>query len=169
MPARSAPDKKWSTQNAQHLANGRSELAQAIQSLTAMGVSDGSFKDQYGTAAWTIQAPNSMAHLTRVNIIPGAPNIQSAYKSELGGLYGIIVAVEALCEHYDIDSGSITIACDGESALHYAFDWENKWLLKTPHLDLILAIQTMLQTSKIQWQFRHVKGHQDDFVGPLDK
>jgi hypothetical protein len=68
-------------------------------------VSDGSFKDQYGTSAWAIEAESSVDQCTGVdippvdeskenrckgaNIVPGAPTDQSAYRSEVARLFGI--------------------------------------------------------------------------------
>ena len=103
-------------------------------------------------------------------MVPGNPEDQSAFRSELAGLYGIVTATLYLCSLYEIKSGGITVACDGEVALDYSFDWDHKWLrASTPHLDLIHSIRTMIKLSPLQWKFRHVKGHQDDFVGPLDR
>jgi hypothetical protein len=77
-------------------------------------VSDGSFKSQYGTSAWAIKAESSVDKCTGadippeaasknsrrkgVNIVPGAPSDQSAYRSEVAGLFGIatMVATRAL-------------------------------------------------------------------------
>lgn len=65
-----------------------------------MGVSNGSFKNQYGTAALFIQGTNDTVYMTRVNMVFEAKYIQSTYRgSELVGLYGLIVAVQAICEH----------------------------------------------------------------------
>eukprot|EP00957_Ditylum_brightwellii_P055456 4201564-Ditylum_brightwellii.AAC.1 len=37
------------------------------------------------------------------------------------------------------------------------------------HFHLIAAIGTIIQRSKITWYWRHVKGHQADHQGPLDR
>eukprot|EP00978_Attheya_sp_CCMP212_P009880 scaffold23498_cov62-Attheya_sp.AAC.7 len=41
----------------------------------------------------------------------------SAYHSELGGLYGIICVVKDVCTVHTIESGHITIGCDGKEVL----------------------------------------------------
>ena len=78
-------------------------------------MSDGSFSpiDLYGTAAWIIQDKLTGGELTGMMIIPGQPNDLDAYRCELGGLYGIVVIIDALCVYDSIKSGSITRACDG--------------------------------------------------------
>eukprot|EP00957_Ditylum_brightwellii_P176942 13478124-Ditylum_brightwellii.AAC.1 len=37
------------------------------------------------------------------------------------------------------------------------------------HVDLISAIDYLLCKSPLIWKWRWVKGHQDDFYGPLDR
>ena len=128
------------------------------------------FKDEVGTSTWKIRGTTDEQHLTRVNTVPGSAEDQSAYRSELAGLYGIVSALTCLCQHLDIREGAITVSCDGEVTLDYVFDWSAKWLKPTaPHLDLVSSLSKMIQSSSLQWRFRYVKGHQDDFAGPLDR
>ena len=163
-------DQKWSMQEVEWSADGGQALVDAIANGCAIAVSDGSFKDEYGTAGWTIRGDTDDVFITGSNITPGDGQYQSAYRSELSGLYGIVVAVEVLCRVFNITDGSITVACDGESALDYAFDWDNRWLRAgTAHLDLISAIRKKVRDSPIQWKFRHVRGHQDDYAQQLDR
>ena len=37
------------------------------------------------------------------------------------------------------------------------------------HFNIISGINHKLQESPIQWFWRHIKGHQDDHLGPLDR
>ena len=160
----------WSVQQCSTLTQLAADVADAILAGTAIAVSDGSFKDSFGTSAWTLRGDTNESFITGVNVVPGSDEDQSAFRSELAGIYGIIIATTVLCELHDIHSGCITVACDGESALDYVFDWDKKWLTaSTPHLDLIAASRTLLRASPVQWKFHHVYGHQDDFVGPLDR
>ena len=74
-------------------------------------------------------------------MVPGNTEDQSAFRSELAGLYGIVTATLCLCSLYEIKSGEITVAWDGEVALDHSFDWDHKWLrASTPHLDQIHSI-----------------------------
>jgi hypothetical protein len=108
--------------------------------------------------------------MTGVNVTPGKQSAQSAFQSELSGLYGVVTGTEVVCKVFQVQTGQITVACDGESALDYVFDWNNRVLrASTPHLDLIVAIRRMIKASPLKWKFRHVKGHQDDYAGPLDR
>lgn len=97
------------------------ELANGIREGAARAVSDGSFKDEYGTAAGILAASiNDTDTLLFVNSVPGIPSDQSSYRSELAGILGTLYVVEALCQIYSIDEGAITIALDGKEAMTQA-------------------------------------------------
>ena len=160
----------WSVQRCCYSQQQGEDILAAIVEGTAMAVSDGSFKDSFGTSAWTLRGASNEEFITGVNVVPGSDDDQSAFRSELAGLYGIIIATTTLCSFHAITNGCITVACDGESALDYIFDWDKKGLkASTPHLDIIEASRKLIRGSSLQWKFRHVYGHQDDFVGPLDR
>ena len=117
-------------------------------------VSNGSFspKDLYGTAAWIIQDElTGSEQLTGMMIIPGQPNDLDAYRCELGGLYGIVVIIDALCVYDSIKSGSITRACDGDMALKHATN-EYDWISPArPHFDIIAAIWATNARTPLTW------------------
>jgi hypothetical protein len=80
--------------------------------------------------------------MTGVNVTPSKQSAQSAFRSELSGLYGVVTGTEVVCKVFHVKTGQITVACDRESALDYVFDWNNSFLLaSTLHLDLIVAIR----------------------------
>jgi hypothetical protein len=130
-----------------------------VPSGTIKAVSDGSFKDRHGTAAWLLEiASDCIIH--GLAVIPGHGSDQSAYRSELTGLYGIAMTVRLLETKYSFH-GSVTIGCDGLSALNKAqidSDFANP---NEPQFDLITAIRQIRQESESMWQWRHIKGHQD--------
>lgn len=122
-------------------------------------VSDGSFKNNHGTAAWMLFISDSCIIKGKC-VTPGEPECQSAFRSELAGLYGIVSTVRYL-EMTRHLLGKITVACDGLSALHQAsqsYDFVNP---NEPQFDLIMAIHSVVAESKWLVQWRHVKGHQD--------
>ena len=140
-------------------------LAGDIERGSAIAVSDGSFKDQFGTAAWRIEGqdadPVSKAWLEGSCVIPGLPLDQSAYRSELGGLYGIVTMAKLFCKVASITSGHITIACDGDSALWKAIDEKGEVDPTDQQFDMIAAIRQQLQATPIAWTSKQVAGHQD--------
>jgi hypothetical protein len=123
-------------------------------------VSDGSFKESFGTAAWTINISDQCV-LNGHCITPGNPSDQSAFRSELTGIYGIACTIWYLYRKYGI-AGYIIVGCDGLSALlqaQKAVDFVNP---NSPQFDIIMAIRLMIAQSGWQWDWIHVKGHQDD-------
>jgi hypothetical protein len=114
---------------------------------------DGSFKDTF------VSIITNGSDL--LNVVPGHPDDQGAYRSELAGLYGIVLVVNWLCEWAGLTTGKIEVGCDGLSALNKAFD---SWPLEPqdPHFDMLSAIRHMIQASPLQWTTRHIAGHQDN-------
>jgi hypothetical protein len=70
------------------LVGSMDSLANSIRQGTCSCVTDGSFKDSHGTAAWKIididKPENSIDGQC---ITPGHPSQQNPYRSELSGLY----------------------------------------------------------------------------------
>jgi hypothetical protein len=132
----------------------------SLRAGSARAVSDGSFKDKFGTSAFTLVDAHACS-IIGLNIVPGHPDDQGAYRSELAGLFGIVLIVNLLCSWAGITSGAIEVGCDGLSALNKAFD---TWPLEPsdPHFDLLSALRKMILSSPIEWTTRHVAGHQDE-------
>jgi hypothetical protein len=78
------------------------------------------------------------------------------------GILGIITLVNLLGVHDGINSGSVTLACDGLSALQQSF-YDGPAVVTRPDLDLIHTLRHHLKVSKLQWSSLHVNGHQEDF------
>jgi len=95
-------------------------------------------------------------------VTPGYPEDQEcSYRSELSGLYGIVATIAEMGSFHDLSGGSITVTCDGESALHRCFKpWASNPLAK--HFDIIQATRTTIAKTQLHWSWEHVWGHQDD-------
>jgi hypothetical protein len=137
-------------------------LAQAIQEGEAIAISDRSFHDQYGTAAWVLEGCVSIGRAIGANVVSGTAKDQSAYRSELAGIFSILVFAKKMCEFFQITSRAIELCCDGQSALDNAFNFVSLIQLEDPNYDLLQAIRTLWASSPLTWKFRHVRGHQDD-------
>jgi hypothetical protein len=133
------------------------------------GVSDGSFKDKFGTAAYVIGVVDKPQIYMRGRVVtPGNPEEQNAFRSELAGIYAITVMHWAVCEFFKLEQGQIKLACNRKSALHQA-QWPEDFInTQYPHYDMILAIRSIRQRTNWNWLWRHVKGHQDDTGIVLD-
>ena len=145
----------WATDNGEH-------IAQAIIKGNAIALSDGSFKNQRGASAWVIEGDNEIGRIKGWNMVPGSNEDQSAYRSELTGLLALLVMTGEICKHHDIMEGSITIGCDGLSALEQTSGEEDIIPLRASDYDILWVIRKRLQTLPIHVNFRHVRGHQDN-------
>lgn len=67
------------------------DLATAIKLGTAIAVTDGSYKDNMGTTAFTIKSDinDIQSILTCVHMTPGQPHKLTPFRAEIGGLFGI--------------------------------------------------------------------------------
>ena len=85
------------------------------------------------------------------------------YQSELAGVIVALTIVDILVRHHDITVGAITIALDGESALK---ECRGDWPLSLDQkaFDYLQDIWFWIQISPHIIHFRHVKGHQTDYV-----
>ncbi len=154
---------KWCLEHLDLTGDG-SHIAQAIMEGDAIAISDGSYQDTYGTASWVIEGQDSSGRLVGDVIVPGSASDQSAYRSELAGIYSILVTVKKVCEYFHILQGSIELGCDGQSALDKAFNYVSIIRIEDADHDLLHAIRNLWAHSPLIWKFRHVKGHQDDTI-----
>ena len=91
-----------------------------IKQGTVVCVSDGSFKEACGTASWIIENADGTQRIQGKVAVPGYASDQSAYRSELAGLYAIVYVIETLVEVYGLSKGEVIVGCDGISALQEA-------------------------------------------------
>jgi hypothetical protein len=99
------------------VVDGGQTLADAICQGQAIAVSDGSYKDKFGTVAYVLEGATAVNQIMGVLAVPGVPEDQSLYHSELAGLYGIAMMVQVICKYFGITSGGIKVGCDGQIAL----------------------------------------------------
>jgi hypothetical protein len=151
---------QWAIKEFFSIDDGRNVAAAIIQG-TAKAVSDGSFKDEFGTSAFVVIGSDNSLRVGGVNAVPGSPQEKSPYRAELVGISGVISIVKCVCEQYDIQAGTIEMGLDGEQAMKAAFE---DWPLNPaqPDFDLLSDIRAKLAKSKITWKWRWIRGHQDD-------
>mgnify|MGYP003519673277 CR=1 FL=1 len=154
---------RWAVERFDTTDNGM-RIAQAIRDGTAIAISDGSFKDGFGTSALKIEAADSTDNIIAVNVVPGNTADQGAYRSELAGIFGQVVLVNTICKVHNISQGAIECGCDGEGAITKVFSEEDDANTDGSQFDLLSATRAALKASPIKWTFRHVKGHQDDIL-----
>jgi hypothetical protein len=96
-----------------------------------------------------------------LHVTPGRKDYHSAFRSEIGGIYAMAVAIELLCKFFHISNGSVSFGSDCEAALYYAFDRNKKATTTTNYFDLIMATRKFLHRLPIRFSHRHVPAHQD--------
>jgi len=109
---------QWGIQRNIH--GSREQLVEAICQGIAVAVSNGSFQDQQGAAAWTIEGYDKNNQILSKGSTPGSATDQSSYRSKLFGLWGIFKALQQFCQVSNIQSGHIQVAYDALSVLHQA-------------------------------------------------
>jgi hypothetical protein len=86
------------------------DVATSIEKGTAQAVSDGSFKDSTGAAAFCIVSPETGSYLQGCHTVQGPGKSQSACRSELSGILGIQRLATLLTKRYQLTTGSIELA-----------------------------------------------------------
>ena len=154
---------KWAVSSLSCPNNGAS-IAEAIRQGTAISVCDGSYKTHFGTAAYVLQNGNQRdGRIIGANVTPGHPDDQNPYRSEIAGIFAVVVLVDAIIQAHKILAGTIELACDCESGITAVFTHEYD-SPSQPHHDLIHEIRARIKASPIEWKFRHVRGHQDKYI-----
>ena len=151
---------QWAVMDVE-IQNEGLDLAMGIISGHATAVSDGSYKDNFGTSAFVLRGAHRSGGAIGVNAVPGEPGNQSSYRSELAGISGSLAIISAVCDKYDINSGSITIALDGKEAMRTA---SSVWP-QSPHdtdFDLITDIRSKVAKLPLTCNWHWIEGHQDD-------
>jgi hypothetical protein len=123
---------------------------------TAIAVSDGSFKDGRGTAAFILEdleCPSEASREIGVNTVPGSVEDHSAYRSEISGVSGVVTIVNCACAAHGVTEGSIKVGLDGEQAMKAI---SGDWVLKSDHLDfdLLQDLWAKLARSPVTWKWR---------------
>ena len=139
-------------------------MAAAIMRRDARAVSDGSFKDSHGTAAFCLHGDNPTKAIHGCHQTHGTKEVQCPYRSELSGVCGILTMLEGICKTFNLEEGAITIGLDGESVIKTL---ERPWIPKPtePHYDLVVECKRRREALPIKVNYRWVEGHQDDAKG----
>ncbi len=136
-------------------------------------VSDGSYKSSLGSGAWIITSRSiyPLNYIAGSLQSPGKTMDQDSHRAEVTGIYGALETLITLSGTLKITQPiTVQYACDNLSALQYSFNNNRYPYIDTRHpdFDILQAIrhcQTRLPFVHFAWS--HVKGHQDQFYGPL--
>lgn len=136
------------------------KIADGIQQGTAVAITDGSYKDQHGTASFEIRPTLHRRGLQGSNVTPGEDELQCAFRSEVGGIAGILYALEVICQEHQITQGHITIACDCQSAGQQVL-WDGQEVDPNHrHYDLLRYTSSLKTRLPIATTYQYVEAHQ---------
>jgi ribonuclease HI len=96
-------------------------------------------------------------------MVPGWEDDQSPYRSKLTGIVGNLTLLLAVCYSFDVQSGSVTEALDGDSAMKQAMRQVDTTIpLKADqsHFDLLQVCRSILKRLPIEIKWRWVESHQ---------
>jgi ribonuclease HI len=146
------------------------EFVTALLSGDMLIMSDGSAKDNRGSAAWIITSANLYTNNIAIQgqvKVPIGTSIIDSYRAECFGIYGALLSLAALIQRSTMTIGDIvktlviSFGCDNISALQRCFDVDSFPDIsgKDSDFDILTAVRSLLPSLPvIQW--RHVKGHQ---------
>lgn len=155
------PQATWAVEVSKFPSDGGRELAEELKQGTLRGISDGSFKDEHGTASFRLVGGDTTS-MYGDHTTPGHPQDQSAFRSELSGIYGQVLLTYTLAQQFKVTHGKVTVGCDGESALYQCFLKSQDLNASERHYDLVNAIRSLIRKCPFDIVPHHVKGHQDD-------
>jgi len=93
------------------------KLKEATRTGEAWAVSGRSFSQGARAAAWTIEGWNQEGQCTGTSFTPGDECNQSALRSELAGIYGIIYTLKYMTALWEEEELYLKIVCDGKLAV----------------------------------------------------
>jgi len=96
-------------------------------------------------------------------------SLACSYRSELGGIFSLVLMIQHICQYYMIMTGQVSIACDGLGPLVQCFAKFKEPDPQGPHFDMISSIRKLISSIPVSWHWHHVAGHQEASSGNLDK
>ena len=159
------PVTRWPVQHL-HFTSPHTLLPYSLRDGTVKAVCDGSWKSPLGTAAFLLgdlRHPDTVLARGVHQTPPAHPRriLGSSYRSELGGILGIVTFIHSLHQIYGFPQGRVHIACDSQSALNRALG-PHPIQPQQPDHDLLSMIHDLRSDiPHIRFIPRHVYGHQD--------
>jgi hypothetical protein len=103
---------------------------------------------------------NEAEQWAELYVTPGRKDDQYAFRSEIGGIYAMVLVIELICKFFHISYGSVSFGSDRGADLYYMFDQNKKATATTNSFDLIMATRKVLDRLPITFSHRHVPAHQ---------
>ena len=146
-----------------HIPRDVTSLIQELNSGSALAVSDASVSPEtnIGASSFIITTQDLKCACTGSHGVPPGSERMDSYRAELYGIFSIMCTLWRLCKFHDIQTGTITIACDNKAGLENSFNYNDRSAVTRSSHDILWAIQDLRQNFPIKIKYQHVKGHQD--------
>jgi hypothetical protein len=154
-----APEWKWALEKMEWTIDPAT-LAQHIRNGTAKAIADGSYKEQKGTAAFAIVTADGSTGIYGMNRTPGPTATQCSYRSENGGLVGILLLCHVLHRAYGLQHGQLVLGCDNIESGKKCIQYHGTARPTDNHYDILHAARTLRSWLPFQPSYLHVEGHQ---------
>jgi hypothetical protein len=105
--------------------------------------------------------PKNKGSLHGKNTVQGPPTANSACRSALLGLLGILTLANLLWVHNGINLGGVALVCDGLLALRQSF-YNGPAVVIRPDLNLIHRLHHHRKASQLIWITWLVNSHQEN-------
>jgi len=79
-------------------------------------------------------------------------------------MHALLLYLHSACQYFAISSGHMTVTCDNKTVISLCNYQGLSPPPDTAHLDLVRAIWSLHNISSLSLTFRHIRGHQDDWV-----
>lgn len=130
---------------------------------TAHVVSDGSFLPQpsIATAAFILCSDDHSNKVIGYCRLPERDNDNDSTRGEIFGLILSAVVLQAINSYFNINEGSIHIACDNDSAIYNGLEKDEWPSPSQSHFDLLSTLRRHVSKLPFVLHPHRVKGHQD--------
>jgi len=142
-------------------SGGQKTLLHALSHGHGYAVSDGSYKDERGAAAWIIEGSTSALRLIGQIYTPGHSTDHSSFCSKLTGIVGILYTLTFWPP--TLIKPTFRLTCNGLSIINRLSNVKPIKPTK-PHADLLIAAHNLISTSMYEIKLVFVRGHQDNGI-----
>ena len=119
-----------------------------------------------GAAAWIIITPDGNEWIEGGGVLPGPADVQSSYRSELGGQVGIASCLQCLQQELDEQHTSLLTACDNLGALNKVGSPREKTKPALKSFDLITALLDTWNDISVVAQPQHLEAIRMTVLAP---
>ena len=148
-------------------------VAQAILNHHALIVTDASVQTQTntGAASWVLVDKNTNLGMSYGDHgVPKGNKTMDSYRGEVYGIFASLYAVSMVKEKFNIQTGTIEVACDNDASLLHSITYDTPARVTNGSFDILWAIHHIKKRLRpLKIVAVHVKGHQDRHTNNLSR